>query len=54
MRLSRRYAALAELAADRAAVRASRDDVAPLASALLSFEAADPAVVGIAPNASIT
>lgn len=48
--LSRRYAALAELAADRAAVRASRDDVAPLASALLSFEAADPAVVGIAPE----
>lgn len=48
--LSERYAALAELAADRAAVRASRDDAAPLASALLSFEAADPAVVGIAPE----
>ncbi|HEV2753503.1 MAG TPA: M56 family metallopeptidase [Solirubrobacteraceae bacterium] len=48
--LGGRYAALAELAADRAAVRASRDDPAPLASALLSFEAADPAVVGIAPE----
>ncbi len=48
--LSERYTALAELAADRAAVRASRDDAAPLASALLSFEAADPAVVGIAPE----
>lgn len=48
--LSRRYAALAELVADRAAVRATRGDAAPLASALLSFEAADPAVVGIAPE----
>lgn len=48
--LSDRYAALAELAADRAAVRAGRGDAAPLASALLSFEAADPAVVGIAPE----
>jgi len=48
--LSDRYAALAELAADRAAVRASRDDAAPLASALLSFEAAAPAGVGIAPE----
>lgn len=48
--LSERYAEVAELAADRAAVRASRDDAAPLASALLSFEAADPAVVGIAPE----
>lgn len=48
--LSARYEQLAELAADRAAVRASRDDAAPLASALLSFEAADPAVVGIAPE----
>lgn len=48
--LSQRYAEVAELAADRAAVRASRDDAAPLASALLSFEAADPAVVGIAPE----
>lgn len=48
--LSERYAEVAELAADRAAVRASQDDAAPLASALLSFEAADPAVVGIAPE----
>ena len=48
-RLGGRYAALAELAADRAAVRATGDP-APLASALLSFEAADPAVVGIAPE----
>ncbi|MCP9490453.1 MAG: M56 family metallopeptidase [Solirubrobacteraceae bacterium MAG38_C4-C5] len=49
-RLSERYAELAELAADREAVRASRNDAAPLACALLSFEAADPAVVGIAPE----
>lgn len=48
--LGERYGELAELAADREAVRASRDDAAPLASALLSFEAADPAVVGIAPE----
>lgn len=48
-RLGERYAALAELAADRAAVRAAGDP-APLASALLSFEAANPAVVGIAPE----
>ena len=48
-RLGERYAALAELAADRAAVRTTGDP-APLASALLSFEAADPAVVGIAPE----
>lgn len=47
-RLADRYAALAELAADRAAVRAHREDPAPLASALLAFESADPAVVGIA------
>ncbi len=45
-----RYAALAELAADRAAVRVLRGDAAPLASALLAFERADPAVVGIAPE----
>ena len=48
-RLAERYAALAELAADRAATQATGDP-APLASALLSFEAADPAVVGIAPE----
>ncbi len=48
-RLGERYASLAELAADRAAVRAA-GNAAPLASALLSFEAADPAVVGIAPE----
>lgn len=48
-RLGERYASLAELAADRAAVRAAGDSRA-LASALLSFEAADPAVVGIAPE----
>lgn len=48
-RLGERYASLAELAADRAAVRAA-GDAAPLASALLSFEAANPAVVGIAPE----
>ena len=47
-RLADRYAALAELAADRAAVRVHRDDPGPLASALLAFESADPAVVGIA------
>lgn len=49
-RLADRYAALAELAADRAAVRVHRDDPGPLASALLAFESADPAVVGIAPE----
>lgn len=48
-RLGERYASLAELAADRAAVRAA-GDCRPLASALLSFEAANPAVVGIAPE----
>jgi Zn-dependent protease with chaperone function len=47
--LGDRYGALAELAADQAAVRAAGDR-APLASALLSFETADPAVVGIAPE----
>ena len=47
-RLADRYSALAELAADRAAVRVHRDDPGPLASALLAFENADPAVVGIA------
>ncbi len=47
-RLADRYAALAELAADSAAVR--KRGAQPLASALLTFEAADPAVVGIAPE----
>jgi Zn-dependent protease with chaperone function len=47
-KLAERYAALAELAADAAAVR--RRGPQPLASALLTFEAADPAVVGIAPE----
>jgi len=47
-RLARRYGALAELAADGAAVRAAGPE--PLASALLVFERADPAVVGIAPE----
>ena len=49
-RLADRYAALAELAADRAAVRAQRGDAASLASAMLAFERADPAVVGIEPE----
>lgn len=49
-RLADRYAALAELAADRAAVRMHDEDPGPLASALLAFERADPAVVGIAPE----
>ena len=49
-RLAARHAALAEVAADRAAVRAHRDDPSPLASALLALESADPAVVGIAPE----
>ena len=47
-RLAVRYSALAELAADGAAVRAR--GTRPLASALLAFEAAAPAVVGIAPE----
>ena len=49
-RLAHRYGDLAELAADRAAVRAQAGDAGPLASALLAFEEADPAVVGIAPE----
>lgn len=49
-RLGSRYEDLAELAADRAALRASRGAPAPLASALLSLEATDAAVVGIAPE----
>jgi Zn-dependent protease with chaperone function len=49
-RLGDRYEDLAELAADRAALRASGGQVAPLASALLSLEATNSAVVGIAPE----
>lgn len=45
--LGDRYSALAEMAADQAAIRAAGDR-APLASALLTFESANPAVVGIA------
>lgn len=49
--LAERYAALAELAADRAAVHASGGQRRPLAAALLAFDAAtSPAVVGIAPE----
>jgi len=49
-RLRTRYAEMAELAADEAAVRATRDP-APLASALLAFEAGVGAgAVGIAPE----
>jgi hypothetical protein len=47
-RLADRYDALAELAADEAAVRSH--GMQPLASALLAFERTDPAVVGIAPE----
>jgi len=47
--LGERYGALAEVAADQAAVRTAGGR-APLASALLTFESADPAVVGIAPE----
>lgn len=50
-RLANRYADLAELAADRAAVRASGGEQAPLASALLAFdESAPPGVSGISPE----
>ena len=49
-RLAERYAALAELAADEAAVKASRSPQ-PIASALLAFDAhPNPVVVGIAPE----
>ena len=47
--LRERHAALAEIAADAAAVR-SLGDPAPLASALLAFDGSSPAVVGIAPE----
>ena len=50
-RLADRYAALAELAADAAAVGRHRGDTRPLAAALLAFdERASTAVVGIAPE----
>ncbi len=49
--LAERYAALAEVAADGAAVEASDGDRRSLAAALLAFDsAATPAVVGIAPE----
>lgn len=49
--LADRYAALAELAADRAAVRANAGDRRSLAAALLAFDAStSTAVVGIAPE----
>jgi hypothetical protein len=50
-RLSQRYADLAELSADRAAVHASGGEQAPLASALLAFdESGPPGVTGISPE----
>lgn len=49
-RLADRYADLAELRADAAAVRASRGDPAPLASALLTFGDETAPGVGIAPG----
>jgi len=50
-RLGDAYARVAELAADRAAIGASRGDARPLAGALLTFgEGPGPAVVGIAPE----
>lgn len=49
-RLAERYAALAELAADEAAVESARGPQA-LASALLAFDShPDPSVVGVAPE----
>ena len=49
--LSERYAELAELSADHAAVRANAGDVAPLASALLAFdESGPPGAAGISPE----
>lgn len=49
--LSERYAELAEVSADRAAVRASDGEAAPLASALLAFaESGPPGVTGISPE----
>jgi hypothetical protein len=49
--LGERYSDVAELGADEAAVRASAGDQAPLASALLVFEAnSNPDVAGISPE----
>jgi Zn-dependent protease with chaperone function len=49
--LSKRYADLAELSADRAAVHASEGKAAPLASALLVFdEHGPPGVTGVSPE----
>lgn len=49
--LSERYADLAELSADRAAVRANAGEPAPLASALLAFdENGRPGAAGISPE----
>jgi len=49
--LSERYAEVAELSADHAAVRASAGEVAPLASALLAFdESGPPGAKGISPE----
>jgi Zn-dependent protease with chaperone function len=49
--LSERYAELAELSADHAAVRANAGEVAPLASALLAFDqSGPPGVAGISPE----
>ena len=49
--LSERYAELAELSADRAAVRANAGEPAPLASALLAFdESGRPGAAGISPE----
>jgi hypothetical protein len=49
--LSDRYGEVAELRADEAAVRASAGDRAPLASALLIFEAnSNPDIAGISPE----
>jgi Zn-dependent protease with chaperone function len=49
--LSKRYADLAELSADRAAVQASGGKTAPLASALLVFdEHGPPGVAGVSPE----
>jgi Zn-dependent protease with chaperone function len=49
--LSERYAELAEVSADHAAVRANAGEVAPLASALLAFDqSGPPGVAGISPE----